>query len=184
MPQAVAHILVLIILISLFRDWYLKRGQKRNFSSHYILIAALGGVLPDIDFIFSIFLWLGGAENWYIHKTFTHSLFIPIGLFVLFLIFRPFKAKARICNIGRHKLKLATIFLILAVGALIHIFLDSLVGGPVFFFYPLSQIDYGLYLTDYLPSELQGMATALLDGILLVLWMIYLEVKHKVSEFI
>tara|TARA_Y100000310_G_scaffold345426_1_gene464826 strand:+ start:6318 stop:6482 length:165 start_codon:yes stop_codon:yes gene_type:complete len=50
MPQAVTHILIPILLVSLLRDLFVKRGKK--FSSHYILIAGLGGVLPDIDIAF------------------------------------------------------------------------------------------------------------------------------------
>ena len=86
MPYAVTHILVPIVLLSLFRDFYLKKNTKKKFPLHYVLITGLGGVLPDIDLIFSTFLNLIGIHNWNIHRTFTHSLFFSLFFFMLFLI--------------------------------------------------------------------------------------------------
>lgn len=184
MPYAVTHILVPIVLLSLFRDFYLKKRTKKKFPLHYVLIAGLGGVLPDIDFIFSAFLNLIGVGGWNIHRTFTHSLFFPLLFLVLFLVFYGVNAKARVCNLTRHKLKLNYIFLFVGIGCFIHILLDALVGVNVFFFYPFSNIDFGLNLIRYLPKDLQGLSMPLLDGSLLVIWIIYLELKHKISDFI
>ena len=47
MPQAAAHILITIILIALIRDFYIRK--KKKFPLHYVLIAGLGGILPDLD---------------------------------------------------------------------------------------------------------------------------------------
>jgi len=49
MPQAVTHILAPILLVSIFRDFCLRKKDKKHFSLHYVLIAGLGGILPDID---------------------------------------------------------------------------------------------------------------------------------------
>ncbi len=184
MPQAVTHILVPILLTAIFRDFYLRKRDKKHFPLHYVLFAGLGGVLPDIDFILSLILALFGVENWYIHKTFSHSLFFPLILFFLFLILKPVHAKAKICNIGKHNLKLSTIFLMLSFGVLVHIMLDSLFGHMAYFFYPFSMNDYGINLISYLPQGFQSIAMPLLDGVLLVIWIIYLEAKHKISDFI
>ena len=184
MPLLVTHILAPILLVAIIRDFYLKKRNKRKFPLHYVLIAGLGGVLPDIDIIFSIFLYLLRITEWDIHKTFTHSLFFVVSLFFLFLIFKPVHAKAKICNIGRHKLKLSTIFLMLSIGSLIHIILDMIFGEPAYLSYPLYNKDYGINLVTYLPSGIQNLALPTLDGILLVLWLIYLELKHKISDFI
>lgn len=184
MPQAVTHILVPILLVALFRDFYLNRKDKKKFPLHYVLFAGLGGVLPDIDIAFSIILNLIGYSEWWIHKTFTHSLFFPIVFFILFALFIPFKADARICNLGRHKLKLNLIFLFLGVGILIHIFLDALLGEMAYFFYPFSGADYSINLVSYLPKGIQGITIPMLDGVLLVIWIVYLELKHKISDFI
>ena len=184
MPYAVAHILVPIILVALFRDFYLKSRDRKEFPLHYVLLAGLGGVLPDIDLPISVVLNFLGFASWNVHKTFTNSLLFPVIFLLLFLVLLPVHKKARICNLTRHKLKLSIIFLIVAIGSLIHIFLDALVGGQAFFFYPFSIHDYGLYLTEYLPKELQALSLPLLDGIFLVIWIAYLEVKHKISDFI
>lgn len=182
MPQAVTHILVPILLVAIFRDFFYK-GKKR-FSLHYVLLAGLGGVLPDIDIIFSIILTFFGVENWNIHKTFTHSLFFPLIFFILFFVLKNTHEKAKICNIGRHKLELSKIFLVLGIGILIHIFLDALVGEIAFFFYPISMQDYSVSLMNYLPTSFRGFAMPLLDGVLLVIWIVYLELKHRISDFI
>src|SRR3989344_8773075 len=116
MPYAVTHILIPILLVSILRDFYLKRKDKKHFPLHYALIAGLGGVLPDIDIIISIILNFAGISNWDIHRTFTHSLLFPLVFFALFLILIPVHRKARICNLTRHKLKLSTISLMLAIG--------------------------------------------------------------------
>ncbi len=184
MPQAVTHILIPILLISLFRDFYLRKRDKKHFPLHYVLIAGLGGVLPDIDIPISFLLNILGFESWNIHKTFTHSIFFPLLFFILFLAFRPVHKKARVCNLTRHNLKLSTIFLILSFGILTHLLLDSIFGETALFFYPFSALNLSINLVGYLPAGLQGYFTATLDGVLLVIWLIYLELKHKISDFI
>lgn len=184
MPQAVAHILIPILLVAIFRDFYLKKKSKKHFPLHYVLLAGLGGVLSDIDIPISIILNLIGIENWNIHKTFTHSLFFPILLLVISLPLKLIHKDAKICNLTRHKLHLSTIFLMLALGAASHILLDSVFGEQAFFFYPFSMQDFGINLISYLPLELQELAMPTLDGILLVIWIVYLEVKHKISDFV
>ena len=184
MPQAVTHILFPILLVSLFRDFYLRNKEKKNFPLHYVLFAGLGGVLPDIDIIFSIILNLAGIQDWNIHKTFTHSLFLPIIFVLIYFLLKPVHKKAKICNLTKHKLELSKIFLVLAVGISIHIFLDSIFGERAFFFYPILINDYGINLISYLSKDLQNLFFPTLDGILLVIWLVYLELKHKISDFI
>lgn len=182
MPQAVTHILVPIFLLAIFRDLYIRRREKKRFPLHYVLIAGIGGVLPDIDIIISFILNIFGNDAW-IHKTFTHSIFFPLSLFVLFLVLSPLNAKARICNLGRHKLRLGLIFLSLSFGTLIHLILDTIFGDKSYLLYPFTQADFGLNIISYLPYN-WSLLMATLDGILLVLWIVYLEAKHKISDFI
>lgn len=184
MPQAVAHILIPILLVSLFRDFYLRKREKKHFPLHYVLIGGLGGVLPDIDIILSIILNFLGIDGWNIHKTFTHSLFFPLIFVIIYLILKPIHKKAKVCNLTRHKLELSKIFLVLAIGISLHIFLDSIFGESAFFFYPFLLNDYGVNLVSYLSKELQELFFPTLDGVLLVLWLIYLELKHRISDFI
>lgn len=175
MPQAVTHILIPILLVALFRDVYLRKRDKKHFPLHYVLFAGLGGVLPDIDIVISVLL---GTD---IHKTFTHTLFFPLILFAVFLVLKPINVNAKLCNLGRHNMKLATIFLVLAFGVVTHLALDTLFGTPSFLLYPFITKDFAINLFNYLPAMV---SPALIDGILLVIWLVYLEVKHKISDFI
>ncbi len=184
MPQAVTHILVPILLVAIFRDFYLKRRNKKSFPLHYVFIAGLGGVLPDIDFIISAIINFTSPEVWSLHKTLTHSLMFPIALFILFILLKPVSLKAKICNLGRHNLRLSTIFLMLSIGALIHLGLDFITGEWSYLLYPFSSAEYGLNLITYLSQEWQGVLLTLIDGILLVIYLAYLEFKHKISDFI
>ena len=184
MPFAVTHILVPLILTALIRDFYIRKKGKKKFSLHYVLIAGIAGILPDIDLAALWILHFFGFAYEQIHKTFLHSLFIPIVFLILFLALKNANVKARICNIGKHNLKLSVIFLMILIGSLIHITLDSLFGEPINLLYPFTNLQIGINLVSYLPLELQGLAMPSLDAALLIIWLIYLELKHKISDFI
>lgn len=47
MPLAVTHVLLTIIAVDLFRDYFLK--NKRYFTIHTVFIAGIAGLLPDMD---------------------------------------------------------------------------------------------------------------------------------------
>jgi len=182
MPQAVAHILIPLILVSLFKDWYDSK-HKKKFPLHYALIAGLAGVLPDIDILASIFFQLIERTELITYAIITHSVFFPVAFLILFLILKPTNLKARICNIGKHKLKLSIIFLMIFIGVAIHIILDIIFGSGVFLLYPFSALDFGIDITNPLPYS-WGFLMSVLDGILLVIWLAYLGLKHKISDFI
>ncbi len=179
MPQAVAHILIPLIILALFRDWYNSKKDKR-FSLHYILIGGIAGILPDIDVAAFWVLHFFGFTFEQVHKTILHSSFIPLIFFILFFALRNVRLK----ELGRHKLKLNIIFLMLFVGSLSHLILDSLFGEPFSPFYPLKDSEIGINLVSFLPVPLQGLAMPSLDAALLIIWLIYLELKHKISDFI
>lgn len=179
MPYAVTHLLTPLILVAILRDL-----MKKKFSLHYAFIAGFGGVLPDIDILISIVLKIIGLSNWQIHKTFTHSLFFPLVLLVLFLITKPISKKARVCNIGRHKLTISLIFLALSFGTLMHITLDTLLGAPSYLFNPISSVDYSLDVFGWVDNEIYPLVFPLLDGFMFIIWLIYLEWKHKISDVI
>lgn len=174
MPQAVTHILIPIILVSIIRDFFIK--NKRKFPLHYVLIAGLGGILPDIDYIAYLF------NNFPLeaHRTFLHSIFFPAIFLLLFIVFHNINIK----ELEKHRLKLSIIFLMLSLGILIHIILDASIQGNIIPFYPFSLIPIGLNLINYLPEKLQQIATPSIDAILLIIWISYLELKHKISDFI
>lgn len=183
MPEAVTHILVPLIIMSLIRDYVLSKNAKAHFPLHYVFIAGLAGALPDIDIGLSVILKLFGITNWWIHKTFTHSLFFSLIFFTGFLIFNSARKPIHLCTIRKHSLRISTICLMISFGTLTHILLDSLAGEMAYFFYPFSMHDYGLNLFA-LTGLPWATTAALLDGILLILWLAYLEFKHKISDFI
>ncbi|MBU0907776.1 MAG: metal-dependent hydrolase, partial [Nanoarchaeota archaeon] len=140
MPYAVTHILIPILLVAIFRDFILSKEARKKFPLHYVLLAGLGGALPDIDIPISMILNLLGITAWDIHRTFTHSLSFAAIFFILYLVLKPVKEEARICNITRHKIKLNLIFLMLGIGILTHLFLDTLFGEVTYLFYPFSNV--------------------------------------------
>ena len=178
MAQAVLHILLPLILLSLFKDYY-DKTHKRKFSLRYVLIGGLAGILPDIDFIF---LWITSFTKNPInyHGTITHSLIFPIFFFILFLIFKNTKLEIKA---KKQNLKWSTIFLVIFFGVLIHIILDLLFHPSSFPFYPLA-INLGINLKNFIPEQLYSLLIPTIDAILFIFWLIYLELKHKISDFI
>ena len=172
MPQAITHILVPLLLVSFFRDLYIRKKPKKNFSLHYALIAGLAGVLPDIDVIIPSL------------QGYTHLFLVPLIFLLLFFLFRTAHIKARICNIGRHNIKLSLIFLMVSIGTFLHILLDALVWGPSHVFFPLFNLGLGLGLLEDLSPVYKNNLMSILDGSLFMIWLAYLELKHKISDFI
>ena len=91
MPTAVLHILVPLVLIALFRDFILAKKKKQFFPLHYVLIAGIAGLLPDIDIIAFYILHFFGFSISEVHRTFTHSIFLPIIFIILFYAFTKIK---------------------------------------------------------------------------------------------
>jgi membrane-bound metal-dependent hydrolase YbcI (DUF457 family) len=178
MPQAVTHFLIPVILLELFREFFVK--DKKTFPVHYVFIGGLAGLLPDLDIAVYYILSFFGATLEEVHRTFSHNLFVPLIFIILGLVFHGFKNK----ELGKHHLKLSTIFFIIAFGVFIHLLLDATVMGRIIPFYPLSTYNIGLDLLNHVPVPWQSTILPTLDAILLVLWMIYLEMRHKISEFI
>lgn len=180
MAQAVTHIIVPILLVSIFRDFFTK--SKKKFSLHYALIAGLGGVLPDIDIIFFWIMKTFTSVNFTdIHRTYTHTIFFSLLILSGYFIFM----NRNIPKLGRHKLKLNNIFLVLGIGTIFHLILDMTFSNGIAIFYPISNTTFGYSLITHLvPENLYGLFLATLDGVLLVIWISYLEIKHKISDFI
>lgn len=179
MPQAVTHLLIPLILAALYRDYYIKKTGK-NFPLYYVFIAGLAGTLPDIDILFALILENKGFAYDSIHRQITHSLLMPI----LFLILAFASSKVKSFKLRKHSINLKSIFLALSFGIIIHIILDGLVSGLIHPFSPFSSYAFGLQLVNYIPGTTREVFMPLIDGILLVIWIIYLEVKHKISDFI
>jgi len=180
MPQAVTHFLIPAILTALFRGYYLSKKSKRTFPLHYILIAGLAGLLPDLDIAIFYILSFSGYTIETLHRTFTHNIFFPLGFLLIGFIVIGTRNK----ELGKHKLKLSTIFFIIAFGITTHLILDATLAGTIQPFYPINTTTLSLNLLDNLPQQFQDTIIPVIDAVLLVFWMIYIEVKHKISDYI
>ncbi len=180
MPQGVLHILFPLLIMSWIRDFYLKRKDRKKFPLHYVLIAGITGALPDADILVYMFLSFLGFSWEAVHRTWTHSLLFVVFFLLLTLLFTIVKAP----SIGRHKLKWNMIFLMITFGTFTHLVLDFLIAGHIMPFYPLSSYEAGLSIIQYLPQPIKNVIIPLADGLLFLIWLIYLEVKHKISDFI
>jgi membrane-bound metal-dependent hydrolase YbcI (DUF457 family) len=178
MPQAVTHFLIPIILLEGYREFFVK--NKESFPIHYVFIGGLAGLLPDLDMAVYYFLSFFGFTIQEVHRTFSHNLFVPLVFILLGLFFWKFKNK----ELGEHHLKLKNIFFVIAFGIFIHLLLDSIISGMVIPFYPFSTFTFGLNLMAFFPIAWQNTILPTLDAILLIFWMMYLEFKHKISDFI
>ena len=176
MPYAVTHILIALIVADIIRDYLVK--NKKKFPLHYVLIAGIAGLLPDADtIIYWVLNMLYNIPSSLVHRLYSHNLFIA--LIFLILGFLTIKAKNR--SLSKHKLKLSMIFYMIALGYFVHLVLDYLLSGKIMPLFPFSTLKVGLELTagKLGDSILQG-----IDAILLVLWLVHEEIKHRISDFI
>ncbi len=179
MPFATTHILVAIILVELFREYVIK--DKRKFPRYYILIAAVGSILPDLDIALYYGTYFLGFGLEQIHRTFMHTLFIPLILFVGGLVVMRIGIKNSM--FGKRHLTLHTTLFILAAGSILHLFLDAIFSGEIFLFYPLINFSVGLNLLGFFPEDWSNLIYPTLDGILLLFWIFWLEFKVKVRNY-
>ncbi|MBD3355042.1 hypothetical protein GF361_03585 [Candidatus Woesearchaeota archaeon] len=179
MPQAAAHILIPLILMSLFRDFYIKK-YKKNFPLTYVLIAGIAGIIPDLDVAAFWILHFFGFTMEQVHRTFAHTIFVPLVFFAFFIILK----NANLSVLANHKLKLNLVFLMLAIGSFIHLVLDATLAGSIIPLYPFSNLSIGINLFGYLPEALMKIAAPSLDAGLLIIWLIYLKATGKISDFI
>lgn len=178
MPNAVTHFLIPVILVELFRYFFVK--NKKSFPIHYVFIAGIAGLFPDFDIAIYYVLSFFGFSYSEIHRTFLHTLFIPLIFLFSTIPFYKFKSK----KLGEHHLRLKNMFLVFAFGVFIHLLLDATIDGTIMPFYPLFDFTIGLNLMALFPSFWQNTIISVLDAGFLILWMVSLEVRHKISEFI
>lgn len=179
MPQAVTHVLIALIIGSFIRDYFIR--DKKKFPLHYVLILGLAALLPDLDIaVFWILYFIKGVSLSEVHRTFSHTLFFSAIFFLASVLTLKFKNK----SLGRHRLKIHTIFWIVGLGILIHLGLDAVVAGQIRPFYPFSDLRMGNNIVSGLTQQLTSIFWSCLDAALLVLWLIYVEWKHKISDFL
>ncbi len=176
MANAVFHIIFALFIAELLREFI----GKKKFPVMYVFIAGLAGILPDLDVVLFWIMYFFGYALDQVHRTFTHTLFLPIVFLILVAISWGFKTR----GLGKHHLKLHGIFLMIALGSFIHLFLDFVLSGEIMPLYPFVTCSVGLNLISLLPYALEQIALPCLDAGIFILWLVWLEYKHKISSFI
>ena len=173
MPLAVTHVILTIICVDVYRDYFAK--HKRNFTLHTVLIAGIAGLLPDIDIPINwILSSLGISFEFMRHGGIMHT---PIFGLVFLVPAYYFLRK------GNQKMSMY--FFVITFGILFHIFLDFLLGGGghegIMFFWPLSVMPFKIHLLNNIGL---GSVPAAIDAVILLLWLWHEEAKHKIRDFI
>ena len=169
MPFTTTHVLVAIIAIELFREYFFKDNNK--FPRYYILIAAIAAILPDLEYIFQL------PD---LHRSFLHTLFFPLTLLAIGLIL--LKIDFKHSWFGKKHLKLSFIFYIFAAGSLLHILLDLVLRDGSMLFYPFSSFVYGLSLVSLVPFS-ETLVLIGIDTVLLFFWIFWMEFKLKIDDY-
>ena len=178
MPQAVTHLVIAVVVLTLIREHFVKK--KKDFPIYYVFIGGLAGLLPDIDIAVYWLLYAFGFNYDAVHRTFTHNLFFPVVLF----IFSGLTKNLKSFKIEDYKLKWHLLFFVIALGVFVHLLLDMIIAGGIMPFYPFDSYKIGFQLANLVPEgQLRILFFPTLDAILLILWISYLEYKHKISSY-
>ncbi|MFZ5954970.1 MAG: metal-dependent hydrolase [Nanoarchaeota archaeon] len=178
MSNPSTHALISIILIEIFREYYVKK--KEDFPRYYVLIGAIAGILPDLDFIAYFILYSYGYTLEQLHRTFLHSIFFILILTIIGIII--LKLKFNFEFLDKKNIQLSYIFIIFAIASFIHVLFDMFNGG-VMFFYPISHILIGTDLILLLPQEINWSISYLIDTFLLFFWLCWMEFKLKINRY-
>lgn len=175
MAYAVTHVLLAIIVLDLFRDYAI----KKKFSTHLVLFGGIAGLLPDIDIAFTdVYNFIFRAHDNF-HREYTHSLlFVFIFILIGLIFFLLEKEHYRIFGKTISKRTLYLVFFILAYGWFMHIALDCFFAGDgLLTLIPGVPLNICMHWfgADFLMQ---------LDAVLLVLWLIHEEWKHKIKDYI
>ena len=167
MPNAVVHILTPVILLNIYRDYI----TKKKFKLLYVLLAGLGGILPDIDIVvYWLLNTLFGTPLSEVHRTISHTLLMPLLMIAAGAI------------LYRHHKPVALGIFAIAFGYSTHLLLDYLLTGSLPILYPLSTAKYGLNL---IPStEIGSTILVGIDAILLTTWLAYDFYRNNIKDFI
>jgi|SRR3989338_2313295 len=163
MANAVTHVILTIVIIDIFRDYFL----KKKFPTWIVLIGGIAGLMPDIDIPFSwLYSWLTGTNFWF-HGGITHSIIIPI-IFLLIGLFIWYRKGNRNTRI---------IFFAVSFGWFFHLILDCSFGG-------YSTLLFPFYAGNFCPEfNIQRYAAAI-DAVILVLWLLHEEIRHEIKDYI
>ena len=177
MPFAVTHLIGTgIIVESTLKKLQQKYPKlKKQLDRKSILIGALGGIFPDIDFfIYGLLSIFGIHSEILMHGGITHTLLFGLIFIIPGMI------------VWKYKNKLYGNYLIIfGIGILIHVAFDYILGGGnaygIMWFYPFIKQGYFLHLLQKIP--LPHVFTGL-DAIILYVWSTKQFLQKKLLSFI
>ena len=174
MPYAVAHVILTIVVADIYRDYI----AKKKFPMIYVLIAGVAGLAPDMDIPAGWLFNLVFGANYNFHRVYTHSLLYAIVLFLIAMVFFLLKKEEyKILKWDIPKQAFVMLFLAMAFGWLMHIFLDCALAADGY----LNLIP-SIPLT-FCPSPFGNNVLAGFDAVILVLWLIHEQYKHDIKDY-
>lgn len=177
MPFAVTHVLVPIIFADLIRDHVLK--NPKILTNKFVFAAGIGGLVLDLDLILYNFLAAVGIDLGIAtvgHRIIFHNIWMPLCFFGFFALFY-FLLKQK---------KFGKIFLMLFVGAALHLLLDATLTGNVLPLFPFSTAEINWNLVGLTGSAFGTNPITILismDALLLLFWLYHEEMEHKISDY-
>jgi hypothetical protein len=175
---ATTHVIIPLVIVDFIRDYFLKHKHRRLIPRRYVLFVGLGGILPDIDIALAYLLNFLAIEvpRMLRHGRITHSMFIPLLLFVV----AGFLWSGTQFSKGPAKKKHHSWFLVttlIAIGILSHILLDGFAGDTTPY-YPLSQAAaFGV-------QRINTQLMISIDAMILLVWLFHEEWRHNIRKFV
>ena len=158
--NVVTHILIPMFIAETYRRYISKKG----FSRWYVFFAGLIGVAPDFDLFYT--RYATGSFSMAYHREITHSLLIPILLFLIGIAIYLLHSR-KILKYEGWKVTYSLLF-VACIGLSAHTLFDG-IDGMTRWFYPLSW-------TIELPNLiLNKFRAGMIDGALMLAWLLYDE---------
>ena len=172
MPYAVTHVILTIVLLDILRHRFFTSKWKRKLNIKILFYAGIGGLLPDIDIIFT---FINSPSHLLVHGGILHTPIIGILLFCLGFLLLSKNEKRGIYLV------------VVSYGYLFHIFLDWFLGGGswegIMFFWPFSTSPYKFHLLLNL-GMLKDFVMPALDAIILLTWLYHEEKVGKIRDWV
>jgi hypothetical protein len=160
MANPVTHIIIPMLIAETYRRYFAKKG----FSKWYVFLAGFFGGAPDFDLL--IGLLPGHYWDLSMHRSFTHTLLIPIATALIGIIIYLLMKK-KILKGEQYRISCIVLAMI-SIGISLHVLLDGF-DGMTNWFYPLS-------ITINLPNLIVDKFRAgFIDAILMFTWLLYQE---------
>ena len=174
MPYAVAHVILTIVIADIYRDYI----AKKKFPMIYVFIAGIAGLLPDLDIPSGWLFNFIFRADYNFHRIYTHSLFYAIAfLFIAMAFLFLRKEKYKVLRWDVPKQAFVMFFLAMAFGWFMHIGLDCMLAADGY----LNLIPS--IPLKFCPHPFSNMALAGFDAIILVLWLMHEQWKHKIKDY-